>query len=124
MGHLRHHRHQCVPFKSPIIATLPMSPAENARMARRVAVIKALAHPSRLRIAESLQAGEQCVRDLRELVGGDLSTVSKHLAVMREAGLLVMEKRGLNVYYRLRCPCLLSFFECIDSLAAERGVTK
>lgn len=101
-----------------------MSPAENARMARRVAVIKALAHPSRLRIAESLQAGEQCVRDLRELVGGDLSTVSKHLAVMREAGLLVMEKRGLNVYYRLRCPCLLSFFECIDSLAAERGVTK
>lgn len=89
------------------------------RLERRVAIIKALAHPSRLVIAESLQGGEQCVCDLRELVGGDLSTVSKHLAVMREAGLLEMEKRGLNVYYRLRCPCLLGFFECVDSLAAD-----
>jgi len=71
-------------------------------------------------IAEALQAGEQCVCDLRELVGSDLSTVSKHLTVMREAGLLEMEKRGQNVYYRLRCPCLLSFFECVDSLAPVR----
>lgn len=94
-------------------------PSPPSRTDRRVAIIKALAHPSRLLIAESLQSGEQCVCDLRELVGGDLSTVSKHLTVMREAGLLEMEKRGLNVYYRLRCPCLSSFFECVDSLAAE-----
>ena len=39
---------------------------------------------------------------------------------MREAGLLEMEKRGQNVYYRLRCHCLLSFFECVDSLAPAR----
>ena len=89
------------------------------RNQRRVAIIKALAHPSRLSIAEALQSGEQCVCDLRELVGADLSTVSKHLTVMRAAGLLEMEKRGLNVYYRLRCPCLLSFFECVDSLVPE-----
>jgi ArsR family transcriptional regulator len=90
------------------------------RTDRRVAVIKALAHPSRLIIAEALQGGEQCVCDLRELVGSDLSTVSKHLTVMREAGLLEMEKRGQNVYYRLRCPGLLSVFECVDSLAPVR----
>ena len=93
-----------------------MSPSLQVRNKRRVAIIKALAHPSRLAIAEALQAGEQCVCDLREIVGADLSTVSKHLAVMREAGLLEMEKRGLNVFYRLRCPCLISFFECVDSL--------
>jgi ArsR family transcriptional regulator len=87
-------------------------------MERRVMVIKALAHPSRLAMAEALQQGEMCVCDLRELVGADLSTVSKHLTVMRDAGLLMMEKRGLNVYYRLKCPCLMSFFECVDSLAA------
>ncbi len=81
-------------------------------------MLKALAHPSRLAMAEALQAGERCVCDLRELVGSDLSTVSKHLAVMRNAGLLDMEKRGLNVFYRLRCPCLLDFLECVDSLAA------
>jgi ArsR family transcriptional regulator len=93
-----------------------MSKTRVSRIERRVAVIKALAHPSRLVIAEALQGGEQCVCDLRELVGSDLSTVSKHLSLMREAGLVEMEKRGLNVYYRLRCPCLLSFFECVDSL--------
>lgn len=93
-----------------------MSPEVSARSNRRALVIKALAHPSRLAIAEALQSGEQCVCDLRDLVGADLSTVSKHLGVMRSAGLLDMEKRGLNVFYRLRCPCLLSFFECVDSL--------
>ncbi len=97
-----------------------MTTRSQDRTDRRVAVIKALAHPSRLIIAEALQGGEQCVCDLRELVGSDLSTVSKHLTVMREAGLLEMEKRGLNVYYRLRCPCLLSFFDCVDSLAPAR----
>lgn len=90
------------------------------RIEERVAVIKALAHPSRLLIAEALQGGEQCVCDLQKLVGSDLSTVSKHLTVMREAGILEMEKRGLNVFYRLRCPCLLAFFECVDSLAPAR----
>jgi DNA-binding transcriptional ArsR family regulator len=94
-----------------------MTPTLQARCDRRVPIIKALAHPSRLAIAEALQAGEQCVCDLRDLVGADLSTVSKHLTVMREAGLLEMEKRGLNVFYRLKCPCLLNFFECVDSLA-------
>ncbi len=100
-----------------------MSHRSKAQTERRVALIKALAHPSRLAIAEALQDGEQCVCDLRDLVGADLSTVSKHLAVMRDAGLLETEKRGLNVYYRLRCPCLLSFFECIDSLLPEKAQT-
>ena len=96
-----------------------MSPQLQARSERRASAIKALAHPSRVAIAEALQGGEQCVCDLRELVGADLSTVSKHLTVMREAGLLAMEKRGLNVFYRLKCPCLLAFFECVDSLVPD-----
>ena len=96
-----------------------MTRPSSARSKRRVSIIKALAHPSRLAIAEALQSGEQCVCDLRELVGADLSTVSKHLTVMREAGLLEMEKRGLNVFYRLKCPCLLSFFEYVDSLVPQ-----
>ena len=94
-----------------------MSPELTARSERRVTLIKALAHPSRLAMAEALQDGELCVCDLRDLVGADLSTVSKHLSIMRDAGLLDMEKRGLNVFYRLRCTCLLSFLECVDSLS-------
>ena len=97
-----------------------MSHSSQTRSQRRVGIIKALAHPSRLAIAEALQSGELCVCDLRDLVGADLSTVSKHLTVMREVGLLEMEKRGLNVFYRLTCPCLLSFFDCVDSLVPQR----
>ncbi len=100
----------------PAMPKLASRTPHATRDARRIAVIKALAHPSRLAIAEALQAGERCVCDLRDLVGADLSTVSKHLTVMRKAGLLDMEKRGLNVFYRLRCPCLLNFFECVDRL--------
>ena len=94
------------------------------RAERRIAVIKALAHPSRLAIAEALQDGERCVCDLRDLVDADLSTVSKHLTLMRKAGLLDMEKRGLNVFYRLRCPCLMNFFECVDGLTPDKPSRK
>lgn len=82
----------------------------------RVCVLKALAHPSRLTITQFLQDGEQRVCDLRDLVKADLSTVSKHLSVLKAAGIVDMEKRGQNVFYRLRCPCLMTFLECLDSL--------
>ncbi len=88
--------------------------------AQRAGVIKALAHPSRVLIAESLLAGERCVCELQEIVGADMSTVSKHLTLMRKAGLLVSEKRGLNIYYRLACPCLSDFFHCVDLMALGR----
>ena len=81
---------------------------------QRAAVIKALAHPSRVLIAEALIEGERCVCELTELVGADMSTVSKHLALMKAVGVVEVEKRGLNQFYRLRCPCLLEFFRCVD----------
>ena len=90
------------------------------RSERRALVIKALAHPSRLAIAELLAAGEHCVGDLRDAVGADISTVSKHLAVMQAAGLVGTEKRGLHVFYHLRCPCLAPFLDCVDSLVPGR----
>lgn len=86
---------------------------------RRVEVIKALAHPSRMLIAETLMSGEKCVCDLQTLVGADMSTVSKHLTLMRKAGVLTCEKRGLNIYYRLACTCLGTFLRCLDELAPE-----
>ncbi len=89
-------------------------------MELRAQVIKALAHPSRVLIAEALTDGERCVAELTELVGADTSTVSKHLLVMKNAGLLAVEKRGLNVYYRLACPCLGEFFRCVDLINTTR----
>lgn len=86
---------------------------------RRTQVMKALAHPSRLRMVDALSSGERCVCDLQVLVGADLSTVSKHLSLLRAAGIVLSEKRGQQVFYRLRVPCLLSFFTCVDAVFAD-----
>ena len=83
--------------------------------------MKALAHPSRLFIVDELSRGERCVRDLTEMIGADVSTVSKHLAVLREAGLVLDERRGVQVFYRLRVPCILNFFGCVEAVLEETG---
>ncbi|MFN0077234.1 MAG: ArsR/SmtB family transcription factor [Prosthecobacter sp.] len=101
-----------------------MPAAAKTTSKKRAAVIKALAHPSRLLIAEALMAGELCVCDLKDLVGADMSTVSKHLTLMREAGVLNCEKRGLNIYYSLACDCLGEFLRCVDKLATGGTKTK
>jgi ArsR family transcriptional regulator len=70
----------------------------------RSAVLKALAHPARLRMLDELRRGERCVCELRDLVDLDLSTVSKHLALLRAAGLVADERRGAQVFYQLCSP--------------------
>ena len=85
-------------------------------MDARVSAIKALAHPTRLRIAEALAAGPLCVSEIHALTEADLSTVSKHLSLMREAGWLSCEKQGQHIHYRLACECLDTFLRCVDSL--------
>jgi DNA-binding transcriptional ArsR family regulator len=79
-------------------------------------VLKALAHPSRVFIVEELARGEQCVCRLVDQIGVDFSTVSKHLAVLKQAGIVEDESRGRQVYYRLRVPCVLRFMDCIEAV--------
>jgi ArsR family transcriptional regulator len=50
------------------------------------------------------------------MIGADTSTVSKHLSVLKNAGIVQDEKRGTQVYYQLRCPCVLSFVECVEEV--------
>jgi DNA-binding transcriptional ArsR family regulator len=88
-------------------------------MVERARVMKALAHPSRLFIVDELSRGERCVCELTEMIGADVSTVSKHLAVLREAGLVLDERRGVQIFYRLRVPCILSFFGCVEAVLEE-----
>ncbi len=82
----------------------------------RAKVLKAMAHPSRLFIIEKLEAGEHCVCELTEMIGADVSTVSKHLSVLKQAGIVVDDKRGNQVFYQLRVPCILNFFGCVESV--------
>jgi len=82
----------------------------------RAKVLKAMAHPSRLFMIEELEKGERCVCELTEMVGADISTVSKHLSVLKQAGLVIDEKRGNQVFYQLRVPCILNFFGCVETV--------
>ncbi|NCC85998.1 MAG: ArsR family transcriptional regulator [Clostridia bacterium] len=86
----------------------------------RAAIMKALGHATRLMMIEELSRGERCVCELRALAGCDLSTVSKHLAMLKNAGIVEDEKRGKQVYYRLRVPCVLNFFHCLDSVITAK----
>jgi DNA-binding transcriptional ArsR family regulator len=86
----------------------------------RAGIAKALAHPSRLLMVDELSHGERCVCELTELVGADISTVSKHLSLLKNTGIVECDKRGLKVFYRLRCTCVPDFFECLEDLRRER----
>ena len=76
----------------------------------RARIIKAMAHPTRLFIVEELSRQQRCVWELTEMVGDHISTVSKHLLVLKNAGIVSDEKRGPQVFYSLRLPCVLKFF--------------
>jgi len=94
-----------------------MNAKSQAKYEARARVIKAMAHPTRLFIVDELSRSEErCVCELTDMVGADMSTVSRHLAMLKEAGIIEDEKRGAQVYYRLRMTCVLSFFDCVEAV--------
>ncbi len=82
----------------------------------RAKIAKAMAHPSRLLMLDLLQKQEMCVSELTDKVGADQSTVSKHLAVLKDVGLIDVRKEGVLSYYRVTCGCLDGFFSCLESV--------
>jgi ArsR family transcriptional regulator len=88
-----------------------------AKYEARAKIIKAMAHPTRLFLVDELaRNGQRCVCELTEMVGADMSTVSRHLAILKNAGIVQDERRGAQVYYRLRVKCVLNFFDCVESV--------
>jgi DNA-binding transcriptional ArsR family regulator len=98
----------------------PLSDAkQRAIYERRCKVIKALAHPTRLYIVECLAVRSYCVCELTALIGADISTVSKHLSVLTAAGVTAQDKRGSQVWYSLRVPCVLNFIGCVEEVLSS-----
>ena len=93
-----------------------MDSKTQARFEARAEVVKAMAHPTRLFIVDELSRGERCVCELTEMVGADVSTVSKHLSILRNAGIVRDEKRGTQIFCSLRTPCIVNFFACVESV--------
>lgn len=87
---------------------------------RQAQVLKALANESRLMIIGRLAEGECSAGELTGIIGSDQSTVSKHLAVLRGAGIVEDRREGNTVIYRLLTPCVLNFFSCASQVLDER----
>lgn len=90
-----------------------MGSIEDPRIQELSQILKALGHPTRLFIIEEIAKEPTCVCELKERIGSDMSTVSKHLSILKNAGLAVMEKKGTMIFYSLSCECVE---ECIQAL--------
>jgi ArsR family transcriptional regulator len=86
---------------------------------QRTSVFKALGHPARLKMVDALGGGELCVCDLVKVAGLQWSTVSRHLAILKEAGVVVDEKRGKQVFYSLRLCCVADLNRCLDGKTGD-----
>ena len=98
-----------------------MDPKTKSLFEARAQVIKSLAHPTRLFVVDELSRGERCVNELQEMIGSDMSTISKHLSVLKTAGVISDEKRGNQVFYSLLVPCVMNFFGCVESVLENQA---
>ena len=78
----------------------------------RAGILKALAHPVRVLIVNALHAGDHCVCELNALADIDQSNISRHLAILKRAGVVTDRRDGMKVFYHLQTPCILRAFEC------------
>ena len=86
----------------------------------RADILKALAHPLRVLLVDALSRGDRCVNELNELADVDQSTISRHLAQLKKAGIVTEQKTGAKVIHHLACPCMLKAFDCANSVISSQ----
>jgi DNA-binding transcriptional ArsR family regulator len=97
-----------------------MDENQKERLKLKAEVFKAMGHPLRLGIIEFLQEGEMCVCDIVDHVGTEISNVSKHLSVLKKAGILADRRDGLRIMYSLTMPCAIDFARCVEGVVIRR----
>jgi ArsR family transcriptional regulator len=96
-----------------------MNKLEKQKNDARAKILKALAHPSRIFMVEKLYEKPHCVCELSKMIGIDASTTSKHLSILKNAGIVDDRKEGTTVYYSLRCECIMKFIGCIETVIKQ-----
>lgn len=98
-----------------------MTESDRVRAQERADVLKALAHPTRAYIVDLIaREGAHCVCELTDRIGVDTSTVSRHLSLLKSAGILFDRKEGTTVYYDLTCNCIADFMTGLDTILRAR----
>lgn len=78
----------------------------------RAAILKALAHPTRVLMLDALSRGDRCVNDLRILAAVSQPTISHHLEKLKKTGIVSDRRAGKRMIHHLACPCILEALEC------------
>ncbi len=86
--------------------------------------LKALADPMRLRILHLLEDGELTVSQILEAVGGSQANVSKHLARMRQAGLVTARRAGTAIHYRVSDPTAFAICRTVCDALEQRAAAE
>lgn len=81
---------------------------------------QAIGQPTRLKIVHSLREGEKSVGELEEMTGCTQAIVSRHLGVLRQAGILIAERRGTGVYYHIANPKIMTVCDLMREVLAEQ----
>lgn len=87
----------------------------------REQVFNALARSKRIRIIELLEEGEKSISDLLPVLGVDQSAISRHLSILRNAGLITGRKRGVNVFFSIRDDRVLELIKLATAIVRERN---
>jgi len=90
---------------------------------QRARVMKALSHPARLMLIDQLEAGERCICELQPLFPQDKSTLSRHVAALRNAGIVRERRDGVRIYLSLATPCILNIFACVSGVLNKKSRT-
>lgn len=76
-------------------------------------LFKALGHPTRVKILEYLSEGEKCVKDIWQELGIPQPTVSQHINILREAGIISFRKEGVKTCYRIEMPIVVKIMKLL-----------
>ncbi len=82
-------------------------------------LLKALGQPTRLKILELLVQGERCVCEIFPAIDEEQSNISKHLSFLRSQGIVIADRRGMRVFYRLADPRIVKLLEDAEACLKE-----
>lgn len=104
---------------------------DSSRLRDETIFFKAMASEARLAIIHSLDSGEKSVNELVEMLEGlscacsvERTNISKHLSVLRDAGIVSCRDEGLKRIYRLEFPCIAATFECVGKVCGGNAWTQ
>ena len=96
--------------------TIRPLPRDPKTLAWRAEILKALAQPTRLAILEFLRGGEECVCRIFPAIGGNQPNISKHLALMKKAGVLDSRQEGTMTFYWIKDTRVFEILDLVDEM--------